>query len=171
MGEFIGFIFIAFIVISIWLKIKGSSTSTKPSRNHSSKNKKPSQSEQSTQNFHWPHIGDFDFDAVGESFYQRDLETIAGPHGTESVEINCVATLKLEDDNPHDPKAVAVIINGCKVGHLSREDARSFRRRLGQKRLSGATTTCDAIIVGGGTRRNGEKLMYGVKLDIKPFDY
>jgi uridylate kinase len=27
-----------------------------------------------------------------------------------------------------------------------------------------------AIVVGGGTRRNGEKLMYGIKLDIKPFE-
>ncbi|MCP5319976.1 MAG: hypothetical protein H7A12_04015 [Pseudomonadales bacterium] len=44
------------------------------------------------------------------------------------------------------------------------------RRLLGQKRLSGVNATCDALVVGGGTRRNGEKLFYGVKLDIKPFD-
>jgi hypothetical protein len=36
--------------------------------------------------------------------------------------------------------------------------------------FEGRPTTCDALIVGGFTRRNGEKCYYGVKLDIKGFD-
>jgi hypothetical protein len=134
--------------------------------------KKPSQSKRQSddQDFHWPGMGNFDFEIVGESNYQSILAGLAGEHGAESTEAQHTATLLLEDSNPYDPKAVAVQIAGTTVGYLSREDARRYRRRLGQKRLTGVNATCDAIVVGGGTRRNGEKLSYGVKLDIKPFE-
>jgi hypothetical protein len=120
--------------------------------------------------FHWPNLGEYDFEVVGESNYQTALKRLAGDHGTESADVEIVAELHLENSNPHDPKAVAVRVEGQTVGYLSREDARSFRRRLGQKGLGSATTTCGAHIVGGGTRRNGEKLSYGIRLDIKPFE-
>ncbi|WKB56025.1 hypothetical protein [Eleftheria terrae] len=126
--------------------------------------------ELSEEAFHWPRLGGFEFEVVGESQYQEALAAVAGDHGTDSVERECLATLLPEDDNRFDPKAVAVLIGRRKVGHLSREDARSFRRRLAQKRLSNATTCCAALVVGGATRRTGEKLHYGLRLDIKPFD-
>jgi hypothetical protein len=119
--------------------------------------------------FAWPNLGDFDFEVVGESHYQRNLASLAGEHDEYGARTECVAHLVPEDHNPHDPKAVAVQIAGRIVGYLSREDARSFRRRLGQKGLSGRVTTCGACIVGGATR-NGEKLFYGVNLDLKPFE-
>lgn len=122
------------------------------------------------QEFHWEGTGDFEFEIVGESHYQETLARLAGERGTQSVERRYKAKLVLEDHNLHDPKAVAVRIDNETVGYLSREDARSYRRRLGQKRLSGINATCDAIIVGGGTRRDGERLFYGVKLDMKPFE-
>lgn len=120
--------------------------------------------------FHWPKLGDFDFEVVGESNYQSAIASLAGSHGERSASTECIAHLVLENSNRYDSSAVAVQILGRTVGYLSREDARSFRRRLGQKGLSGQTTTCDACIVGGGTRRSGEKLYYGVKLDLKPFE-
>lgn len=120
--------------------------------------------------FHWPALGEYDFEVVGESNYQKALQRLAGDHGTESADVDVVAELYPEDNNRHDPKAVAVLVGGQAVGYLSREDARSFRRRLGQKGLGSVTTTCGAQIVGGGTRRNGEKLSYGIRLDIKPFE-
>lgn len=123
-----------------------------------------------TQEFHWEGKGDFEFEVVGESHYQSDLAGLAGDHGAEGSQTQHKAILILEDSNPHDPKAVAVRIAGKTVGYLARNDARSYRRRLGQKRLSGVNATCDAIVVGGGTRKSGEKLFYGVKLDIKPFE-
>ena len=122
------------------------------------------------QPFHWPELGEYDFEVVGESNYQGVLERLAGDHETESTDVEIVAELELENNNPHDPKAVAVRVRGQTVGYMSREDARSFRRRLGQKGLGSSTTTCGAQIVGGGTRRNGEKLSYGIRLDIKPFE-
>jgi len=119
--------------------------------------------------YHWEGKGDFEFEVVGESNYQIALAILAGEHGKEDAEAQHKATLVLDDSNPHDPKAVAIRIDEIPVGYLAREDARSYRRRLGQKSLSGVNATCEAIVVGGGTRRNGEKLHYGVKLDIKPF--
>jgi len=121
------------------------------------------------QAFKWESLGDFQFEVVGESHYQRELKSLAGDHGTEFVEIDCEAALVPEDDNKYDPKAVAIFIEGIKVGYLSRDDARSFRRRLGNKRLTGQITYCDALIVGGGIARNGRKMSYGIRLDIKPF--
>ena len=121
--------------------------------------------------FSWPPLGEYDFDVVGEASYQTSISALAAGHGTSSANVQCVAQLIPEDINTHDPKAVAVKIRGALVGYLSREDARSFRRRLSQKGISGQATTCNACIVGGGTRKNGEKLYYGVKLDIKPFGY
>ena len=122
------------------------------------------------ETFHWPKLGDFDFEVVGELNYQKTLATLAGAHGDRSAGLECVAYLVPEDDNRHDPKAVAVQISGRTVGYLSREDARTFRRRLGQKGLGGRISSCDACIVGGGTRKSGEKLFYGVRLDVKPFE-
>jgi hypothetical protein len=124
----------------------------------------------SSGTFHWEGTGDYEFEVVGESNYQDLLTSLAGEHGIESAEVRYLATLELEDDNPHDSKAVAVKIKNQTVAYLSRQDARSYRRRLGQKQMSGANATCDAVVVGGGTRRTGERLLYGVKLDIKPFE-
>ena len=60
-------------------------------------------------------------------------------------------------------------IHNRTVGYLNREQARSFHRRLDEKRLSNRITTCNAIITGGG-EVNGEILDYSVKLDIEPFE-
>ncbi len=118
----------------------------------------------------WPPLGIYEFEVVGESNYQDALKKLAGEHGRESARVKCTAEIIPEDSNPYDSKAVAVKIQNQLVAYLSKEEARMFRRRLGQKGLSGKTTTCAAIIVGGGIRKNGERLFYGVKLDLKPFD-
>lgn len=118
--------------------------------------------------FHWPGKGDFHFEVVGESHYQRALASLAGDHGDAPADALHTATLVLDDANQHDDKAVAVRIGNQLVGYLPREDARSFRRRLAQKKLAGQHTTCDAMIIGGGLRK-GQRYSYGVALDIKPF--
>lgn len=122
------------------------------------------------QIFSWPPLGDYDFEIVGESHYQDSLKKLAGEHDQGGANRQCVARLIPEDDNQYDDKAVCVEIENKVVGYLSREDARSFRRRLGTKKLTGQTTICNAMIMGGSTRNTGEVLSYGVLLDIKPFD-
>lgn len=117
----------------------------------------------------WPSTGAFGFEIVGESNYQAALKRLAGDHGDSSCRAEHQAELVPESDNQHDNMAVAVKINGLLVGYFSRDDARSFRRRLAQSSLSGKTTRCQAMIVGGGVGRDGKAYSYGVRLDIKPF--
>jgi hypothetical protein len=119
---------------------------------------------------HWVWKNEYEFEVVGESNYQAVLRQLAGDHGSEPANAEHVAALTLDDENPHDAKAVAVKIGGRLVGYLSREDARSFRRRLSQRGLARQDTTCNAMIVGGWANRAGERAYYGVKLDMKPFE-
>ncbi|MDM0041535.1 hypothetical protein QTH89_05165 [Variovorax sp. J22G21] len=118
---------------------------------------------------HWASIGEFAFSVVGESHYQDALKKIAGDHGKAKARVECIARLMPDDANKFDDKAVAVLVGAAQVGNLSREDARRFRRRLGQKGLGSQITSCDAVVLGGGEWR-GEPRMYGMQLDLKPFD-
>lgn len=121
--------------------------------------------------YHWPALGAFEYNIVGTSFYQAALKKIAGDHANTIARVNTVAHLIPDPTNPHDDKAVRVDIGGQTVGHLSRDDARSFRRRLGAKKLGPVATSCDAEVWGGNVDRNGKQWGYGVKLDIKPFGW
>ena len=120
--------------------------------------------------FHWEPTDYYDFEVVGESNYQSALKYLAGNHGKESAAIEYTAMLIPENNNRYDDKAIRVDIDDMTVGYLSREDARSFRRRLGARKLTNQATTCDAIIHGGFIKKNGERAYYGVSLAIKPFD-
>ena len=158
--------------VVVWIYLLAAKQKAAGTRNSASRRSTSGQSKNlpTHDEFHWPSIGAFDFEVVGESNYQGAISKLAGVHGTDGANLHCVASLIPENLNRHDPKAVAVKIQGEVIGYLSRDDARSFRRRLAQKKFSGATTTCDACIVGGGIRKSGERLFYGVRLDIKPFD-
>ena len=118
---------------------------------------------------HWPRIGQFEFEVVGESFYASAIASQIPKDATSDDlmgGVDCVAVLAMDDDNKYDDKAVAVYIGGLRVGHLSRDDARSFRRRLSINKMPGAVTSCHALIRGADY---GDGPNYGVFLDIKPF--
>jgi hypothetical protein len=101
--------------------------------------------------------GNYDLEVVGESHYLANLRSIAG---SGEVRQYCDAILCMEDGNPHDSNAVAVYIEGLKVGYLSREAARGYRRQVEPHgKLDG---TCGALIVGGGAGRRN----LGVWLDL-----
>jgi hypothetical protein len=118
--------------------------------------------------FEWPPTGHYDFEIVGETYYQSAIKKLAEQNDEPVYEKEYKALLVPDDGNKNDDKAVRVDIEGMTVGHLSGEDALSFRRRLGAKKLAGQITSCKAIICGGGVR-NGEKCKYGVYLNIKEF--
>jgi hypothetical protein len=120
--------------------------------------------------FDWPPLDEYEASVVGEGSYQRALAALAGSHGDEAANARHMALLVPESGNPHDDKAVRVEIGGETVGYLSREDARTFRRRLSAKKLGAAATRCGALVMGGFVGRNGQRASYGVQLDIKPFD-
>lgn len=119
--------------------------------------------------FHWPSAGDYEFEVVGESFYQNAIESII-KNKSNNIHQEFVAVITPYSTNKYDDKAVKVEIDGLIVGHLSKEDARSFRRRLGTKKLTNQATAAKAMIIGGHNDKAGNKLSYGVALDIKPFN-
>ena len=74
--------------------------------------------------------GDRDLEVVGESFYQDNLWRLAVARPGEPVRVEITAVLVAEDDNPYDSNAIAVWIDGLKVGHLSPGDACAYRPGL-----------------------------------------
>lgn len=111
--------------------------------------------------YHWEPVDDW-FLVVGESHYQGALATLAGkPEKFENIKQ--YAAIIPDDKNPHDNKAVRIEIDDKTVGYLSRDEARSFRRRLSSKKLTGKITSCDCLIRGGG------KYSFSVVLNIKNF--
>lgn len=120
---------------------------------------------------HWESLGEFEFEIVGESFYQSALAALASSYDQVSLKNSVFKAMLVPDDNnKYDKQAVRVDINGLTVGHLSKDDARSFRRRLSSKKKSKAVSSCDAIITGGFLKKDGSRAHFGVKLDIKPFN-
>lgn len=141
------------------------------------KNKSKSRS-LNDKNFEWPTLNKYCFDIVGESSYQDSIKKICDDQINYLVNLDTTknspqslkAKLIPEDSNKYDNKAIRVDINGLTVGYFDRKSARNFRSRLSSMKLTGKTTICDALVIGGGTKANGEKLHYGIRLDIEPFD-
>lgn len=102
---------------------------------------------------------------MGVHFYRSAIAEIAqNPAGAPAL-VYCTATLKPEEDNPHDASAVAVSILGRKVGHLSRDYAPTFREQLASHGLELRETTCDAVITNGLAER-GRTYDYAIELDF-----
>ena len=59
---------------------------------------------------------------VGTSHYQDALLTLTGRAGDEAIRRDAIATLSAQPDNPHDPNAIAVHIDGRLVGYLGRDE-------------------------------------------------
>ena len=118
----------------------------------------------------WPGKHGFGGEVVGESNYQDALTAAVGSPPTSWNEVMVTASLVCEPDNPHDPMAVAVFVNGSRVGYLRAEHARVFHERLKRRGIAGQTTHCGALIRGGGTARDGTQRMYGILLNIQPFN-
>ena len=81
-----------------------------------------------------PGDGSFRWRAVGESFYRDDLLrliSLASPEDRGKGEIKTTAVLMPEPSNPYDAKAIAVLIGGVKVGHVSRTDQDVVKRVTG----------------------------------------
>lgn len=105
--------------------------------------------------------GAFEFEIVGESHYQTALAVICGGKTENGHERYCVAYLIPEPDNPHDPNAILVEINGLQVGYIDKHSAPRM-----SKAMNGETVTIDAVIVGGWIRDDGSEGHFGVKLDL-----
>lgn len=117
--------------------------------------------------------GGEDLEVVGESFHQDNLwQLVGGRHSFEQrVEVDICAVMVAENDNPYDANAVAIWIDGLKVGHLSRDDARRYRPGLlTLQEAQGVPIALRGVIVGGGMRADGPGRL-GVFLRHDPADF
>jgi len=106
--------------------------------------------------------GSYSVEVVGESFYRAHFQRICGDKAGTEAELFADAELVLEDDNPHDKKAVSIHVNGLKVGHLSRDMARNVRKALASDGISGhARYACGCRVYCG-----GEEQLFSVSLDL-----
>jgi hypothetical protein len=96
--------------------------------------------------------GSDDLEVVAESYYQENLWRLVGPRWPgDRVRHPVYAVLFAEDDNPRDANAVAVWVQGLKVGHLSRANARRYRPGLlSLQRHYGQPIALNGVIAGGG---------------------
>jgi hypothetical protein len=109
--------------------------------------------------------GSFPLACVGESHYQSAFERICGPRtadGERGREV--VASLRLEDDNPYDPHAVRVDVQGTTVGYLSRPDALAYRQLLASSSAQLQAAYFRAQIRGGWHRSSRDEGSYGIWL-------
>jgi HIRAN domain len=74
--------------------------------------------------------GSHDLEVVGESHYQDALWRVTRGRTVERVRVEVQAVLLAEPDNPYDPNAIAVLMDGGKVGYLCRDDAEAYRPGL-----------------------------------------
>jgi hypothetical protein len=116
--------------------------------------------------------GDEPLEVVGESHYQDALWRIVGGRRRDPVRHETEAVLEPDLDNPYDPNAIKVLVQGDLVGYLSREDAAAYRPGLLRLMETSATgrVALDAAIVGGGPRSDGIGFL-GVFLDHDPADF
>lgn len=115
--------------------------------------------------------GDDDLEIVGEASYQDALWTICRGAEGDRIRHQIVAVLVPEPQNPHDPNAIAVHIDGFVVGYFARDIAVEYGSGL-QSLMSrcGGYVALRGVIVGGGYHSDGPGRL-GVWLDHDPRDF
>lgn len=106
--------------------------------------------------------GAFLIQVVGESFYTESFKALFGPEAYTRTQRRCLAVLRLLDDNRHDQNAVGVYVNGLQIGHLSRDDAKRYRRLLWDKNL----THHRALAVDVQLYAGDERGLFSARLDL-----
>ena len=160
---------VLFVAVIAWFYIKGKNAKTGNATTGNKSAKRTVKPIDMTIAHHWAPEYGYRFEIVGEAKFQPDLKRIAGDHGDKYAEIEKTALLIPDSQDQYDNLSIRIDIDGNTVGFLSPPDARSFRRRLGGKKLTGRVTSCNALIVGGKLKGDGTRMQYGVKLDLKPF--
>ena len=103
-------------------------------------------------------------DVVGERFYRAALERIVGTPPLNMAVIQPVPVfLKREPTNAHDLLAVAVMIQGEIVGHLSAADAAQFAPELDRVEAAGAVALVQGTLW---CKTTDEGLMSNVRIQI-----
>jgi hypothetical protein len=83
---------------------------------------------------------------VGYDFHQPALFAASGAPRRGEFRYECLATLVPEPDNPHDDRAVKVMVGEHHVGYLARGGARRHHPKLATMRDEGQPTDYFAFI-------------------------
>lgn len=76
------------------------------------------------EDYYSDYADDFAYQTTGESFYRDNLMAIIRQNNAfQKGELMLDAILVLEPENEFDPTAVAVFIDGKKVGHIPKDDS------------------------------------------------
>lgn len=108
----------------------------------------------------------YTFEVVGESHRQDALNAICGGKCEDGHDIKVTAQLIIIEGNPHDPNAVGVFVDSQMVGYVPRDVASLIRSELMRLSPDERPVTCDARIVGGWDRGDGDEGHYGIKLSL-----
>ena len=107
-------------------------------------------------------IDDYSFQIVGESHYRENLLSIIEKHNAhKSGELYLEAILVKEPNNKFDDSAVAVFIDGLKVGHVSKEYSFEVTEFLNEISVNGIKL--QAVI---GWNNSSPNPPIGVRLDF-----
>lgn len=118
-----------------------------------------------------PYSGQHDLEIVGESNYQDSLWRVVGGPTAERVRVDVQAIVATEPDNPYDPNAISVWIDGHKVGYFCKEDAQDYQPGLVKLyEKEDAHVALAGVVTGGGLRDGGLGFL-GVWLYCNPADF
>jgi hypothetical protein len=110
-------------------------------------------------------VGDREVEVVGESLHQDALLTLSGgrrPYG--GVDLDAVARLELDLDDPVETMVVRVVVDDVCVGHLRLDEARAYARLVERASSRHGRATCAARIRGGWDRGGDDVGLFGVVL-------
>ena len=92
---------------------------------------------------------------TGAPHYQDELAGASGPKRSGGVEDRRPFALVAEPDNPHDPHAIAVHLEGgAKIGYLPREEAERYARLMELVAARGRRPVTDGVVLGGDADRD-----------------
>jgi hypothetical protein len=110
--------------------------------------------------------GNFDFEIVGESFYQDRLKQISAgrrERGEQHVTFQCHLRFEI-NAHTHLPAICVDASGGRTVGHFAAEQAEVYAPILREIEQSGRRAECVAELFGG----YADRPTFGVWLDFKP---
>lgn len=103
---------------------------------------------------------------AGESHYQDALAELAGGKTETAAHIAIIATLHAEPDNPFDPNAVRIEINGNCVGYLPRAVAPGYAAVIAALVAIGRPARCRGFVTGGWKRSLSDEGQFGLVLEL-----
>lgn len=92
---------------------------------------------------------------AGERHHSDNIQWLVAQHAGR-LELHCNALLKWEQENPHDPDAIAVLVDHRRVGYIAQANSARLRQLIGT-----AGINLDCVIHWNGETVNG---IYDVKL-------